>query len=55
MMNESKTICEFPLAVRFPVAVWFQGVLDFKISLVQDLGNLFPALSRVFLLFYIFS
>ena len=34
MMNDSKTIREFPLAVRFPVAVWFQGVLDFKITKV---------------------
>ena len=26
MMNESKTIREFPRAVRFPIAVWFQEV-----------------------------
>ena len=26
MMDKSKTICEFPRAVRFPIAVWSQGV-----------------------------
>ena len=26
MMNEGKAICEFPRAVRFPIAVWSQGV-----------------------------
>ena len=37
MMNESETIREFPRAVRFPVAVWFQGVFVGQLPAVKPL------------------
>ena len=39
MMNERKTIREFPRAVRFPIAVSFQGVFVGQLPAVKPFQN----------------
>ena len=50
-MNESKTIREFPRSVRFPIAVWFQGVSEGQPLAVKPSQNsLLGTISGIFVL-----